>query len=316
MAQLHRIAIQMDPPEQLNPKGDSTIALAESAIARGAEVYYFLPKSLSLQPNGQLHAHVTRLHINRNAPTWWQIAESARENLDDFDAILMRQDPPFDMEYITATYLLERLGNKVFNSPAAVRNNPEKLSPFLFSEFQPETLVSADVDAIRDFHLRHPDMILKPLHGFGGVGVFRIGPKGENFESLLEMLLRGARREPLVAQPFLPSVKDREIRVVLVDGQIEAAFRRKPAEGEIRTNMRVGGLPEAVELDARELEVATIVGAWLREQNILLCGLDLIGGYLGEINITCPTGIRAVEALYGKNLADTCWDVIEQKLTS
>ena len=311
---LRRIAIQMDPPERLNPRGDSTVALAEAAAKRGAEVVYFHPRSLSLQPDGTLTAQCHSWTIDRTQTRWWQSESVGLHVLDGMDAVLMRQDPPFDMEYITATYLLERLGNKVFNPPASVRNAPEKLTPYLFPQFQPPTLVSADVEAIHAFHAQHPDMVIKPLHGFGGVGVFRIGAKGENLSSLLELLLSGDKREPLVAQPFLPEVKDREIRVVMIDGKIEAAFVRRPASGEIRSNMRVGGVPEVVELNAREIAVAEAVGVWLKAQGILLCGLDLIGGYLGEINVTCPTGIRAVEALYGRNLAETCWDVIEAKL--
>lgn len=313
---LRRIAIQMDPPETLNPRGDSTIALAEEAAKRGAEIFWFHPRSLSLQPSGTLTAQLFPLSIDRAQNPWWQSGGAVLATLNEFDAVLMRQDPPFDMEYITATYLLERLGNKVFNAPASVRNAPEKLSPFHFPQFQPPTLVSRDAAAIHAFHDEHPDMVVKPLHGFGGAGVFRIGAKGENLESLLEMLLSGAKREPLVAQPFLPEVKDREIRVLLVDGVAEAAFVRRPAAGEIRSNMRVGGTPEAVVLNAREQEVADTIGAWLRTQDIMLCGLDLIGGYLGEINITCPTGIRAVESLYGCNLAENFWDAVEKRLGS
>ena len=311
---MQRIAIQMDPPERLNPLSDSTVMLAEAAVARGMEVHYYHPRDLSLQPDGSLTAPMRRWHIDRSLQPWWKAGEATRQTLNDFDAVLMRQDPPFDMEYITATYLLERLGNKVFNPAAAVRNAPEKLTPYLFPQFQPATLVSADREAIRAFHAEHPDMILKPLHGFGGVGVLRIGPAGENLETLLELMLAGDKPQPLVAQPFLPAVKDRELRVLMIDGEARAFFRRRPASSEIRSNMRVGGTPEAVELTAQEKAVAEAVGGWLKQQKILLCGLDLIGGYLGEINVTCPTGLRAAEKLYGVNLAEACWENISSQL--
>ncbi len=306
----HRVAIQMDPPDRLNPAGDSTIALAEEARRRGWQVDYYLPGSLALMPDSTLTAHLTPLILQLNSSPWWRAAEGKRGVLNEYDAVLMRQDPPFDLDYITATYLLERLGPKVFNPPAAVRNAPEKLTPYLFPQFQPPTLVSADKDALRAFLDAHEDAVLKPLHGFGGHGIFRLKKGDQNRESLLELMLAGEKPEPLVAQPFLPEVADREIRVVMIDGKISAAFRRAPASGEIRTNMRVGGQPLAVELNAREIEVAEAVGRWLKQQHLLLCGLDLIGGWLGEINVTCPTGLRAVEKIYGRNLAAEMWDAI------
>lgn len=308
---MKKIAIQMDPLAGLKPAGDSTLALAEEAARRGMGMEYYLPGSLALEPSGALTARLTPLHLQLGQTPWWRDAESHRAALDEYDAVLMRQDPPFDLEYITATYLLERLGPKVFNPPAAVRNAPEKLTPYLFPQFQPPTLVSADKEALRAFLNTHEDAVLKPLHGFGGHGIFRLRKGDANRESLLELLLAGPKPEPLVAQPFLPEVSKRELRIVMIDGRIAAAFRRAPAKGEIRTNMRVGGQPLAVELNAREVEVAEAVGVWLKQQGILLCGLDLIGGWLGEINVTCPTGLRAVETIYGKNLAAEVWDAIE-----
>jgi glutathione synthase len=244
---------------------------------------------------------------------WWRATPLGRQALDGYDVILMRQDPPFDMEYITATYLLETLAHKVFNHPAAVRNAPEKLSPFLFPQFQPPTLVSADAGAIRAFHAQHPDMVLKPLHGFGGHGVFRLKAGDGNREALLEMVLGKAKSEPWVAQAFLPAVKDRELRVLLVDGAVAATIKRVPAGEDIRSNLRVGGTAQATELTAQEASLAQEVGAWARAQGIVLVGLDLIGGYLGEINVTCPTTLRTARALYGTNVAGMVWDVIGQR---
>ncbi len=309
-----RVAIQMDPLHGLKPAGDSTLALAEEAVKRGMTVDYYLPGSLALEPSGALTARLTPLHLRLDQTPWWVDAESKRAALDDYDVVLMRQDPPFDLDYITATYLLERLGPKVFNPPAAVRNAPEKLTPYLFPQFQPPTLVSAEKEVLRAFLDAHDDAVLKPLHGFGGHGIFRLKKGDDNRESLLEVLLAGEKPEPLVAQPFLPEVADRELRILMIEGHITGAFRRAPASGEIRTNMRVGGTPLAVELNAREIEVAEAVGVWLRQQDILLCGLDLIGGWLGEINVTCPTGLRAAETIYGRNLARDVWDVVEKRI--
>lgn len=304
------VAIQMDPLATLRPQTDTSLLLAEEAMRRGHTVHYYTPSQLRLE-SGLLRADARELVFDGQ----WREGAAEALALDDADVVLMRQDPPFDMAYITATYLLESLKGKalVVNDPAAVRNHPEKLFPLQFPQFVPPTLITRDMDAIRAFHREQKEIVLKPLYAFGGQGVFHIGRDARNLEALLEQWL-ATSREPLLAQLFLPEVSRNERRIVLIDGKVAGAFARTPAEGEIRSNMRVGGEAVAAELTARQRVIAEEVGEACRVRGLLLVGLDVIGDYLTEINVTSPTGLRALKKLYGTTPECDFWDAVEAKL--
>lgn len=304
------VAAQMDAPELLNPRSDSTLALLEEAQERGATVYYYTPQDLSMR-DGAVFSRAQRLTLDMKREPYWQRGEAELFPLERADVVLMRQDPPFDMAYITATHMLERLPPKVkvLNNPRAVRELPEKLFPLRFPQFTPPTLISASVEDIRAFHREQSEIVLKPLYGYAGRSVFVIRRDGANLEALLEALLSQSR-EPVVAQRFLPEVSAQEKRIVLIDGEIAGAFVRVPPEGEIRSNMRIGGMPQKTELTPRQRDICAAVGPVLKAHGLTLAGLDVIGDWLTEINITSPTGLRALEALYGTKPAAMFWDAL------
>jgi len=299
-----KVAIQMDPIGGINPLGDSTLRLGAEAQGRGHELFYYTPDTLSLRGN-DVTAHARRLHLSLDPKHYYDFVDAPQTlDLRKMDVVLLRQDPPFNMHYITTTYMLERLQPDVLvaNDPASVRNHSEKLFPFEFAEFMPPTLISGDITEIVKFRAEYKDIIIKPLYGYGGKAVLRVKPDDDNFDALLEMQF-SASREPVVVQAFLPEVKTGDRRIILIDGKFAGAIGRIPAEHEIRANMRVGGTPTKVELTKKQNDICAALEKPLRERGFIFAGVDVIGDYLTEINITSPTGLAAVEKLYGKNLA-------------
>ena len=305
------VAIQMDPVEFINIRSDTSFALGLEAQKRGHELHYYLPNSLTLA-DSRLEAVCRTLALCDKVGDHFTAGEPVRRDLSAFDVILMRQDPPFDMAYITATHLLEMLPptTMVVNNPAEVRNAPEKLLVTLFPDLMPPTLISRDPDAIKAFRERHKDIIVKPLFGNGGAGVFRLAPGDQNLNSLLEMFFAGSR-EPVMVQAYLPAVRDGDKRIILVDGTAVGAVNRVPMEGEARSNLHVGGSAVATGLMARDLEICERIGPELRRRGLLFVGIDVIGDYLTEINVTSPTGVREILALSGIDVAALTWDAIE-----
>jgi glutathione synthase len=308
-----RVAVQTDPIESFNIKGDSTFALMLEAQARGHSLFYYLPKTLALE-GGRLFAYGHDVTVKDVVGNHFSRSEERRADLADFDTVLMRQDPPFDMGYITATHLLEAIHPKtlVVNDPANVRNAPEKLFVMRYRDLMPETLITRDPVALMAFRRTHGDIILKPLYGNGGAGVFRLIESDENFAALVE-LFSMSFREPFIAQAYLPAVRQGDKRIILVEGEPVGAINRVPAVGESRANMHVGGRPEPSELTEREREICRIVGPDLRERGLIFAGIDVIGGYLTEINVTSPTGIREVQRFGGADIAALIWDAIEAR---
>jgi len=306
-----RVAIQMDPVESIDIRGDTSFALGLEAQNRGHELHYYLPDSLTLA-NGRPKAVCRALALRDTVGDHFTAGEPVRRHLSEFDVILMRQDPPFDMAYITATHLLEILPptTMVVNNPAEVRNAPEKLLVTLFSDLMPPTLISRDPEAIKAFRERHRDIIVKPLFGSGGAGVFHLAPSDQNLNSLLEIFFDGSR-EPVMVQAYLPAVRDGDKRILLVDGVAVGAVNRVPMEGEARSNLHVGGSAVATSLTARDLEICERIGPELRRRGLLFVGIDVIGDYLTEINVTSPTGVREILALSGINVAAMTWAAIE-----
>ncbi|HXS38742.1 MAG TPA: glutathione synthase [Stellaceae bacterium] len=308
------VAIQMDPIETINVVADSTFVLALEAQARGHRLYHYLPRHLSLI-DGRVVAKARRLKVRRATRRFATLGPYETLDLAKMDVILMRQDPPFDMAYITATHVLEHISGKVLvvNDPAAVRNAPEKLFATHFAGLMPPTLVSSDRDAILAFRRRHSDIILKPLFGNGGAGVFRIKPDDENFNALLESFAV-FYREPIVVQRYLPEVRRGDKRIILVDGEPVGAVLRVPAKGEARANLHVGGKALKTKLTRREREICAAIGPSLRDQGLVFVGIDVIGDYLTEINVTSPTGIQEINRLTGSAIEKLVWDAIEQRL--
>ena len=309
-----KIAVQMDPIESINIAGDSTFALMLEGQKRGHSHFVYHPADLSLSSDGRIFAR-GRCTLVRDVPgDHFTAKEPEVHDLATFDVVLMRQDPPFDMAYITATHILERLpaSTLVVNNPAAVRNAPEKLFVLDFAEFMPPTLISRDLEAIEAFRAEHGDIILKPLYGNGGAGVFRLTANDANFAALYELFAE-TFREPFIAQKYLPKVAQGDKRIILVDGEVAGALNRVPRPGEVRSNMVVGGRAELAELTDREREICAALGPVLRERGLLFTGIDVIDGWLTEINVTSPTGLRAIEKLGGPNIAARIWDAIEAK---
>ena len=284
--------------------------LIEEAQARGHAVYFYEAPALSWLL-GDVRAPLMPIRIDMAAKPVWTLGEAKETSLFEMDVVLMRQDPPFDMAYITATHLLEQLAPKVkvWNNPASVRNAPEKLSILRFSEFMPPTLISRDAQAIAAFADAHEAIVAKPLYGYGGRSVFKLNRGDSNRETLLEHWSETSR-EPLMWQEFRPEVKDADKRVLFINGEVEAVFGRTPQDGSIRANMRVGGTPVATELSPRQQEICAALSPFLKAQGLMLAGIDVIGDYLTEINVTSPTGLRAAERLYGVNLAKVFWDSV------
>ena len=308
-----KIAFQMDPIGPIDITADSTFRLAEEAQARDHELFYYTPDQLAYQ-EGRLTARGWPLKVQRVVGDHTLLGDQQEVDLAEFDVIWLRQDPPFDMHYITTTHLLDRVHPKtlVVNDPFWVRNYPEKLLVLEFPELTPPTTIARDLDTIKAFKQKHGDIIVKPLYGNGGAGVFRLDQNDRNLASLHE-LFTGFSREPLIAQKFLPAVSKGDKRVILVDGEPIGAINRVPAVGETRSNMHVGGRPEKIELSARDLEICRAIGPLLREKGQIFVGIDVIGEYLTEINVTSPTGIQELERFDGINVAEKIWQAIESK---
>ncbi|HEY2835917.1 MAG TPA: glutathione synthase [Rhizomicrobium sp.] len=307
------VAIQMDPIEKIDIGGDSTFALALEAQARGHGLLYYGPRDLSFN-EGNVTARVRPLNVRAVKGDHFAVGAPFVYDLSAADVVLMRQDPPFDMAYISATHILERIHPKtlVVNNPREVRNAPEKLFVTEFQEFIPPTLITSDGIEIREFRERHKEIILKPLYGNGGSGVFRIGPGDENLGSLLEMFTQ-FYREPVIVQRYLPEVRQGDKRIILVDGEFAGAINRVPAKGEARSNMHVGGRPEKTELTRREQDICAAIGPELKRRGLIFTGIDVIGDYMTEINVTSPTGIQEVKRFGGSDIAKLVWDAIEAK---
>ena len=311
-----RVAIQMDKLSSINPKGDSTLRLGAEATRRGHELFYYTPDTLALREDGHLVARAYPVKFWSDRAEFYELGDAQMLDLEEVDVVLLRQDPPFDMTYISTTYLLEMLKNPlVINRPNSVRDHPEKLFPLAFRQFMPPTIVSSDTQELARFRDAHGDIVIKPLYGFGGRGVFRLKPGDDNFLSLLEALFAQSK-EPVMAQKFLPEVKNADRRIILIDGEMCGIFGRIPAGDEIRANMRVGGVPAKAELTEKQREICNTLKPVLKEKGLLFVGLDCIGDWLTEINITSPTGLAAITNLYGVRLEEKFWDVVESKRQS
>jgi glutathione synthase len=308
-----KIAVQMDPIERINIRGDSTFALLLEAQRRGHALAYYTPDRLALT-NGQVFAAVQPVTVRDQVEDHVTLGEPRRAALTEFDVVLLRQDPPFDLAYVTTTHLLERIVPRtlVVNDPAQVRNAPEKIFVMEFPDLMPPTLITRDLAEIKAFRAQHGDIVMKPLYGKGGEAVFRLAPQDLNFGSLYD-LFAVTFREQWVVQKFLPAVRQGDKRIILVDGEFGGAVNRVPAPDDLRSNMVRGGAPKATDLTAREREICARIGPLLRERGLLFVGIDVIDGYLTEINVTSPTGIRAIKALGGPDVAAMVWDKIEAK---
>ena len=312
-----RVAVQMDPLETINIAGDSSFALMLAAQARGHSVYHYDVKSLAYE-SGRLTAWAAPVTMRREAGNHFSADERRQIDLvSDVDVVLMRQDPPFDLSYITATHLLERLEGQtlVVNDPASVRNAPEKVFVLDFAQYMPPTLIARRIEDVRDFHARHPgDLVMKPLHGNGGKAVIRVPADGSNLAALIE-LFDNAWVEPHMFQPFLPEISEGDKRIVLVDGAIAGAINRRPGAGEFRSNLAQGGYAEATTLTAREEEICAAMGPELKRRGLVFVGIDVIGGkWLTEINVTSPTGIQAIDKFNGTDTPALIWEAIERRL--
>ncbi len=311
-----RVAVQMDPMETINIAGDSSFALMLSAQARGHMVYHYDVRSLALD-EGRLTAWAMPVRVQPEPGNHFSAEEHRKIDLvRDVDVVLMRQDPPFDLGYISATFLLERLAGQtlVVNDPASVRNAPEKVWVLDYARFMPPTLVARRVEDVREFHARHGgELVVKPLHGNGGKAVFRVPEDGSNLGALAE-LFGQVWPEPFMVQTFLPSVSAGDKRIVLVDGEVAGAINRKPGEGEFRSNLAVGGYAEATSLTAREEEICAVLRPELKARGLVFVGIDVIGGeWLTEINVTSPTGIVAIDKFNGTDTPGRIWDAIEAR---
>ncbi|KAB2881783.1 MAG: glutathione synthase [Albidovulum sp.] len=308
-----KVALQMDPIEGVNIDADSTFRIGLEAQARGHALFYYTPGRLAYR-EGRVIARGWPLELRRVKGDHFTLGAETEVDLGSFDVVWLRQDPPFDMGYITTTHLLDMIHPKtlVVNDPFWVRNSPEKLLVLTFPQLTPPTLIARDLAAIRAFKAAHGDIILKPLYGNGGAGVFRLDPNDRNLASLHELFI-GINREPLIAQKYVPAVVKGDKRVILVDGEPVGAINRIPAEGETRSNMHVGGRPEKVGLTDRDREICAAIGPVLREKGQVFVGIDVIGDWLTEINVTSPTGLQELERFDGTNAAARIWEVIEAK---
>jgi glutathione synthase len=307
------VAVQMDPIERINIRGDSTFALLLEAQARGHTLSYYTPDRLALR-DGKVSAAVRSLAVRDIAGDHFTLGEPRHTDLSTFDVVLLRQDPPFDLAYISSTHMLDRIHPRtlVVNDPSHVRNAPEKIFVTEFPDLMPPTLITHDLDAIKAFRAEHSDIVMKPLYGKGGEAVFRLAPDDLNFGSLYD-LFATMFREPWVVQKYLPAVKEGDKRIILVDGEFAGAVNRVPAPDDLRSNMVRGGVPAATALTAREREICARLGPALRQRGLIFVGIDVIGGFLTEINVTSPTGIRSVKNLGGPDIAALLWDAIEAK---
>ncbi len=313
-----RVAIQMDPLDRINVAGDSTFAIMLAAQARGHRLWHYAPETLSWQ-GGRLLAEAHPVTVQRVEGDHYRFGEPVALDLGrDADVVLMRQDPPFDLGYITATHLLERIRGEtlVVNDPASVRDAPEKVWVLDFARFMPPTLITRSLERARAFLAEHGEIVVKPLHGFAGGSVFRIGGDGANLASLFELFNR-TWREPHVVQAFLPGIARGDKRIVLIDGEVAGAVNRIPGAGEIRSNLAVGGKAAQASLTPREEEICAALGPELKARGLLFVGIDVIGGeWLTEINVTSPTGIVAIDAFNGTDTPARLWDAIEARLAA
>ncbi|HEX6958706.1 MAG TPA: glutathione synthase [Ferrovibrio sp.] len=309
-----KVAIQMDPIEHIDFDGDSTFVLGLEAQRRGNILWHYLTRDLSFR-DGRVLARARAMQLRPVRGDHYTLGEPELLDLAEMDVVLMRQDPPFDMAYITATHILQHIHPKtlVVNNPVAVRNAPEKLYVTHFDGVMPPTLISSDMEAIKAFRAEHGSIILKPLFGNGGAGVFHLKPDDENLGSLLEMFTK-LSREPVIVQRYLPEVREGDKRIILIDGRPAGAVNRVPARGEARSNMHVGGRPEKSGLTDREREICDIIGPHLKREGLIFVGIDVIGGYLTEINVTSPTGIQQINRFDGVQLEAEIWDAIEDAL--
>ncbi len=312
-----RVAVQMDPIETINIHGDSSFALMLAAQARGHRVYHYDVNALTLDAHDRLTAVAHPVTVQRVAGDHFTKGDPVRLDLGrDIDVVLMRQDPPFHMGYITATHLLERIEHEtlVVNNPRSVRNAPEKVMVLDYRRFMPPTLVTRSVDEVRAFQAEHGAVVVKPIHGNGGKAIFRVPAEGDNLSALFEVFNQ-TWPEPHMVQPFLPEVAQGDKRIVLIDGEVAGAINRKPGEGEFRSNLAVGGSAEATELTAREQEICAAMGPELKRLGLIFVGIDVIGGqWLTEINVTSPTGILAIDRFNGTDTPGKIWDAIEARL--
>jgi glutathione synthase len=308
-----RVAVQMDPIQTVNIAADSTFRIMEEAQSHGHSLYYYTPDRLAWD-QGRVTARGWPVEVRREPGNHFTLGAESEVDLSTFDVVWLRQDPPFDMGYITTTHILDMLAptTLVVNDPFWVRNFPEKLLVLQFPDLTPPTTVARDIIALRDFKKRHGDIILKPLYGNGGAGVFRLDPNDRNFNALWE-LFTGQSREPLIAQKFLPDVSQGDKRVILVDGEPVGAINRVPQEGETRSNMHAGGTPMKIGLTDRDREICARIGPLLRDKGQIFVGIDVIGGWLTEINVTSPTGLQELERFDGINATGKIWEAIERR---
>ncbi|MFC4271508.1 glutathione synthase [Sneathiella chungangensis] len=308
------VAIQMDPIENIDINGDSSFVLGLEAQARGHGLYHYGPQDMSFS-QGRIIARARPIKLKREFGNHFTAGEAERIDLATMDVVLMRQDPPFDMSYITATHLLEHIHPQtlVVNDPVSVRNAPEKLFVTHFDGIMPPTLISSNLREIKEFRAEFKDIIVKPLYGNGGAGIFHIKPEDENLTALCEMFTQ-FYREPMIVQKYLPEVRVGDKRIILVDGEPVGAINRVPQEGEVRSNMHVGGKAMKSALTAREEEICHAIGPALKEQGLIFVGIDVIGDYLTEINVTSPTGIQEINRFDDAKLETIIWDRIEEKV--
>jgi glutathione synthase len=309
-----KVAFQMDPIERIDIRGDSTFALLLEAQWRGHDVFYYTPDNLSLR-DGRLIALGHSLTVDDSPGEHYRLAHQREEDLSRYDVVQLRQDPPFDMAYITTTHLLERIHPKtlVVNDPASVRNAPEKVFVLDFLDLMPPTLVTRSADAIKTFRAEHKDIVVKPLYGNGGAAVFRVAEGDTNLNALIE-LLGITFREPIMVQRYVPQVRQGDKRIILVDGSFAGAINRVPSPDETRSNLHIGGRAEPTSLTARDQEICARLGPELKKRGLIFVGIDVIGDYLTEINVTSPTGIRQVAQFGGPDIAAMIWDVVEKKV--
>ena len=308
-----KVAVQMDHISTVNIAGDTTFALSLEAQKRGHELYHYTPDRLSMR-DGVVSARLEKMEVRDVKGDHYTLGEPIRRDLSEMDVVLLRQDPPFDMNYITTTHLLERIHPKtlVVNDPAWVRNSPEKIFVTEFPDLMPETLITKDPQEVMDFRREFGDIILKPLYGNGGAGVFHLADGDRNLTSLLEMFGQ-LFKEPFIAQRYLKDVRAGDKRIILIDGEPVGAINRVPSETDARSNMHVGGRAEHSKLTPREREICERIGPSLKERGFILVGIDVIGDYMTEINVTSPTGIREIQRFDGTNIAALFWDAVEAK---
>ncbi|MGI9423034.1 MAG: glutathione synthase [Hyphomicrobiaceae bacterium] len=308
-----KVACQMDPIEIIDVPGDSTLAILLECQARGHDIFYYTPPDLTLD-GMRLIAHGYTLKVRDEPGNHFELSDGRTEELADLDVVLLRQDPPFDMGYITTTHLLERIhpDTLVVNDPAHVRNAPEKVFVLDYQDLMPPTMVTRNLADVRNFREQYEDIIIKPLYGNGGAGVFRMKPGDTNVNSLVEMF-QLSFREPFMVQQYRDEVRQGDKRIILVDGEVAGIINRVPAEDEARSNMHVGGRAEPIDLNDRDREICERLAPELKTRGLLFTGIDVIGPYLTEINVTSPTGIRQVKAFGGNDIAAMIWDAIERQ---